>query len=68
MRSCCHSKNMICGPVLLFTAEDYARLCHYQDIIDLMRSAPSIATWDAGNVVMFHTKISLLESKDKSNL
>lgn len=30
------------------TAEDYARLCHYQDIIDLMRSAPSIATWDAG--------------------
>ena len=31
------------------TDEDYARLCHYQDIIDLMRSAPSIATWDAGN-------------------
>lgn len=30
------------------TAEDYARLCHYQDIIDLMHSAPSIATWDAG--------------------
>ena len=29
-------------------AEDYARLCHYQDIIDLMHSAPSIATWDAG--------------------
>ena len=48
---------------LFLTAEDYARLCHYQDIIDLMRSAPSIATWDAGNMVVFHTKISCLFEK-----
>lgn len=47
----------------LLTAEDYARLCRYQDIIDLMRSAPSIATWDAGNMVMFRTKISCLLEK-----
>ena len=52
--------------LVLFTilaAEDYARLCRYQDIIDLMRSAPSVATWDAGNMVMFHNKISCLFEK-----
>ena len=38
---------------LWLTAEDYARLCHYKDIINLIHSAPSIANWDAGKVFLF---------------
>ena len=43
-----------CIHYLLFssTAEEFARLCNYQDIIDLMHSAPSIAMWDAGIVII----------------
>lgn len=43
-----------CIHYLLFssTAEEFARLCNYQDIIDLMHSAPSVAMWDAGVVII----------------
>ena len=30
------------------TAEDYARLCGYSEIIEQIKSAPQVATWDAG--------------------